>query len=392
MKLKFLALSAFILASCEGGNLVSIDASSLIGNTTTSDEIFRKISASRNHACALMYSGDVRCWGLGDNRELGRVLTISVSAVASAVPGLSGVTSVAVGEKTSCAATVNAIYCWGSNAYGSLGTGSATTVKTETPQAVTGWSSLASAPILAGGYSHYCAVNATSGAASCWGKNTDGYLGDGTTTDRATPVAVSGASSGVTAIGAASSGSHSCAIISGALKCWGYGASGQLGNGSTTTSSVPVAVTGVTGVSKVALGGAHSCALTAGGDVYCWGNAEANGAAVDLSTATKVSGIAGATDIAAGTEHSCALVGGAVKCWGSNSWGQLGNGTTGDSITPVTVNGLATVSSIAAGGNFSCAVTDSGSAYCWGDNNYGQLGNSAISTSSSKIPVQVRTD
>ena len=189
-----------------------------------------------------------------------------------------------------------------------------------TPAAV---STLAVGPI------HSCAVTA-SGGATCWGYNADGRLGNGTTFDSAVPVPVTGLASGVTAIAAGLS--HSCALTSGgAVKCWGANNWGQLGNGTTTDSTVPVQVTGLTsGAIAVATGFGYSCALNAAG---------------------------------------------AARCWGHNDTGQLGNGNTTDSSSPVQVSGLTSgIAKISAGSGMlghSCAVTTAGAALCWGANAYG---------------------
>ena len=130
------------------------------------------------------------------------------------------------------------------------------------------------------GSRHNCAI--VSGAAKCWGDNTTGQLGDGTTTQAQSPIQVSGLASGVTAVGVGSF--FTCAVRSGGVKCWGTNSSAQLGDGTFTQRLTPVQVCGLTsGVTAVAAGGTHACALTSGGGVKCWG-ANTNGQLGDGTT------------------------------------------------------------------------------------------------------------
>ena len=214
---------------------------------------------------------------------------------------------------------------------------------------------------VATGSQHNCAVT-SAGGAMCWGGNGAGQLGNGTITNSTQPAAVIGLTSGISAVAAGQT--HSCALTTGGtVKCWGGNAQGQLGNGTATNSITPVDVAGLTGVIAISSGSMHTCALLAIGNVKCWGfnnTGQLGNGTTALTTPSPVSviGVSSATAIASGGGHSCALLSNkTVQCWGSNTSGQLGNGSTLNSSTRVNVAGLSDVTSIAVGGSHTCANT-----------------------------------
>lgn len=228
------------------------------------------------------------------------------------------------------------------------------------------------------GWRHACVVR--SSGAECWGYNNVGQLGDGTTVDRLDPTPVVGLQSGVVEISAG--GSHTCAVTGGGQAwCFGRNEHGQLGDGSTTNRSIASSVTGIPEpVVSIAAGALHNCALTDRGSVWCWGGNEfgqiGDGSNTDRATPVQVSGLeADIVQISAGYAHSCALTtGGAVWCWGENTYGQLGDGTKQHRLLPTAIVQLRSgVSAIAAGFGHTCGISSDG-AMCWGRNGVGQVG------------------
>ena len=334
---------------------------------------------------------------LRSTKDVGRTLVMLVSLGALLMPAMaaaSSATAVIAGQRHTCAVTSSgAIKCWGWNIYGALGDG--TTTDSPVPVQVIGLTSGVAAT--AAGPYHTCSVT-TGGAVLCWGGNQFGQLGDGTTLPafRPTPAPVSGLASGVVAVTAGYY--HTCALtVGGAVLCWGANFNGRLGDGTTTDRLTPVSVSGLTsGVVAVAAGAHHTCAVTDGGAVVCWG-ANFNGqvgdaTTTDRSTPVGVSGLAsGVASVAAGLYHSCAVTtGGAMQCWGNNSSGQLGDGTTLPAFrsTPAPVTGLGSgVASAAGGEGHTCALLTTGAVLCWGRNANGQVGDATTTDRATPVPV-----
>lgn len=377
----------------------------------------QQIETGENYACALTGSGGVKCWGDNTYGYLGNGLTVTVGSPVDVLGLTSGVSAISVGYYHSCAlSNLGGVKCWG-GMWGSTPV-DATGLLSGVNAIAAGWQSTCVLTIAGGvkcfphggspvdvsglssgviaisaGDEHFCALTG-SGGVKCWGSNGSGQLGNGTTTSSASPVDVSGLSSGVIAISAGGGFvgvSHTCALTGvGGVKCWGAGGYGQLGDGMASwhQSSVPVDVVGLSsGVKSISSGGAHTCAIDANGTPRCWGlnsYRQLGDAAPDSQSSIPVSvtGIAQeAVKISAGgsiwTGHTCAITkDGAVKCWGYNASGQLGSGRpAGTSGIPVSVAGPPqSVIAIDAGSGHTCVLTSANSVQCWGDNSSGQLG------------------
>jgi len=347
-----------------------------------------QVATGFSHSCAVSTSGGVFCWGDNAKQQLGRS-TPAQSLVATNVPGLAtGVQMVALGAEHTCALTAaGGVKCWGGNNYGQTGTGSAAAV-IATPSDVVGLTS--GVIFIASGAWHTCALTATNGVL-CWGRNEDGQTGSGSiSTKIATPTQVSGLTSGVAMI--SSGGFYTCAqMMGGAVNCWGDNYWGYFGNGTTSDSSTPTPSSALQGVlsnsilQPMSAGYFNNCVITNAGGVKCFGdNSYGQLGVTNVTSSASPLDVpawnSGVTRIATAANFACALTAAGVQCLGDNSNGQLGKGTTGGAFnaTPSAVTNLSEgVSQISAVLNHACAVTQTGGVKCWGANSGGQLGNNS---------------
>ena len=233
----------------------------------------------------------------------------------------------------------------------------------------------AARPIAAGAY-HTCAI--VSGTMKCWGLDNHAQLGDGLPkTNRNIPQNVMGLPAGVDVVAIGAGGFHTCAVLANAtLWCWGQNANGEIGDGSLgSDKAAPTLVPGITDAVDVAAGFTHTCALQASGVVRCWGGAGKLGTGFNAGSASPVvvAGLTDAVGIFADGDRTCAQRRtGAVVCWGRGADGQIGDGGTTDRYAPVPVAGVSNVTSIATGDSHACAIGVD--VRCWGLNNNGQAG------------------
>jgi len=369
-----------------------------------------------NHTIAVNSDGTVYTWGRNNSGQLGNGTNTSsnvpVAVVTSGVLNGKTIIQIASGIFHSIALTSDGkVYTWGYNYYGQLGNGNNT--DSNVPVSVVTSGVLSGKTIVyvtCGGY-HSIAV-ASDGTVYTWGFNSDGQLGNGTTAINSNvPVAVvmSGVLSGKVITKVAAGSFSSTALASdGTVYSWGYNFYGQLGNGTNTSSNVPVAVvtSGVLNgktITQIAGGTSHSMALASDGTIYSWGY-NPNGQLGDGSTGTGsnvpiaviTSGVLSGkviSRIACGLSHSIALSSdGNVYTWGYNGYGQLGNGNYTSSSVPVEIitSGVLsgkTVTQIAGGYYHTIALASDGTLYTWGFNTFGQLGNTTTTNSNEPVAV-----
>ena len=335
------------------------------GNTTESDvpvtasglNFVTAVAGGLHHSLALLTNGTVMAWGEDEYGQLGPAPgeEALLSDVPVPVEGLSGVVAIAAGNDYSLALLSNGtVMAWGGNEHGQLGNG--TTEESDVPVAVKG---LTGVTAIATGGEHSLAL-LSNGTVKAWGANASGELGNGSIKESDVPVSVIELT-GVTAI--AGGGENSLALLAGGtVKSWGDDEYGQLGNatveeeGGERQSNVAVTVEGVTGATAVAAGQRFGMALLTSGKVMAWGENRSgqlgNGStARSDEKAAAVSELSGVTRIAGGGAHSMALLGdGVTMTWGEGRFGELGNGTSGSSsVLPVQVSGLGQTVGIAAG-------------------------------------------
>jgi alpha-tubulin suppressor-like RCC1 family protein len=350
--------------------------------------------ATKNHTVYLKSDGTVLAWGNNANGQLGDGSTTQKNSPVP-VGGLTGVvTAVAAGNDHTVALTSDGtVWAWGSNIFGQLGDG--TTTDSATPVTVGGLSGVTT---IAAGFDHTVALK-NDGTVWAWGNNSKGQLGQYAT---ATPFSKSpvqvGAVTGFPSVTAIAAGQAYTVVlrIDGTVWAWGSNSSGQLGNNTTTDSATPVQVSGLGGMIAIAAGNGHTVALR--NDltvltVLVWGNNAngqlGNGTTTNSAVPVKIGGLPNVTAIAAGYDHTAVLASdGTVWTWGNNNHGQLGDGTTTNSATPVTVSGLSGVTAIAAGNEDTVVVKSDSTVWAWGNNTNGQLGYGTTADRLTPVKVQ----
>ncbi len=296
------------------------------------------VEGGGHHTCAVLADGSTWCWGANSDGQLGTE-TPDASTVPDPVYHMaSNVTAVSAGAYHSCGIRSGALYCWGQNDHGQLGNNY--TWGSIFPVLVVGMNSQVT-HVSAGDF-HTCARK-SDGSLRCWGKNEYGQLGDNTTVNRLSPVLVSGMSSGVASVSAG--GFVTCAVLTdGSLRCWGRNDYGFVGDGTEIQRLTPVTPSGMgSGVLSVSVGGLATCALKTNQSVWCWGpnlfGELGDGTTTSSLVPVQVQSLpANMASVHAGGAHVCAVSsGGGAWCWGNNDSGRIGDGTTTHRSLPVPV-------------------------------------------------------
>jgi alpha-tubulin suppressor-like RCC1 family protein len=406
--------------ACEGAACdITIDSPA---SAAASFERVPLIATGGAHSCALLPSGDLQCWGYNASGQLGRGDKTNVGAMelASSVPPVAlprNIRQLCAGGLHTCALFDGGqVRCWGLNFDGQLGLNHNEDVGDDASDLPiqTNVQIGASAKQIACGGGHNCAL-LDDGRVRCWGRGADGQLGyncaanigDGTFDCNGLSLSDDVPLGGV-AIQIAAGHAHTCAVLdTGRLRCWGNNQNGGLGYGHTDNvgddpGEMPVVDVPLPGtVTRVALGDYHTCALVGTNDIYCWGqnqNGELGRGNLDEIWTPPPDPLdlgASIAQLKSGSTHVCAVTSArTLRCFGRGFYGQLGNGTTAnigdDPADIITDLALTNVVDLSLGAQHTCAITSNDRVFCWGRGQEGQLGGASMEnvlTAGSNQPV-----
>ena len=395
----------------------------LINTTGLEGKVPTKIAAGQDHGCTAA-NGQLVCWGRDGEGRLGNGPGSTATESTAVVTGdnvigteegtYAATGAISTGKDHSCGVANGTLFCWGKNEDGQLGTGNASTQDVNHPQSVPYFAAFNSVTKVSAGDGHTCAI--AYGKLYCWGRNSNGQLGLGDTdSDHLEPELVAATTPSDTFYGkrvtdVSASPTGTCAVADGRAYCWGLNSSGQIGDDTVTQRTLPVQVTGGSGVlndkavTTISQGTSHTCAV-ANADLYCWGNNTNGRTGFGHSSAIPSSpekltvfqtqgggnmsnGPNGMTpsvsSVSAGSDFTCAIVNSLVSCWGNNLNGRTGRNTSsGNTLRPRVINstpGSYFATSVSAGNSHACALihgnssAENGNIYCWGNYQNGRLG------------------
>ncbi len=364
---------------CDDGNCVGVDG----------------VDGGWRHSCAVLENGHAKCWGDNEFGQLGNGESGGLEETPVAVTESTNIAQIYAGWKHSCALDVEGqIWCWGNNEYGQLGDGG---LEDSTVPVAVDTSDIAGDIVdLALGEHHSCA-RTEQGRLYCWGRNRDGEIGLGIADDEEPLPQRVEEFHGDAVVDVDAGAGHTCAVVEEIgdqhLYCWGRNTNGQVGNGSSADTRAPEHVDALTDVVSVEVGSEHSCALAEDG-LYCWGRTSQGRLGVDedfssltQSTPLHIESLNTATQLVSGGGSTCALADdGDYWCWGRNTHGQLG--ADEDVLaTPMTNEELQDFQSITMGNDHICGLYADGQISCRGRNNHQQLGDGSGQHQSSFVSV-----
>ncbi len=346
---------------------------------------FHQVSAGDLHSCGLTSDNRAYCWGhnwagqLGDGTRTDHLTPMPVVTEQR-------FRQISAGWATTCAITTDSrAYCWGKNG-GQIGDGTSQERWTPTPVATT-----TRFRQIATGQDHTCAVGYDDLLPYCWGDNHYGQLGEGSQNPHLTPLAAAGK---LRMREVHTAAYHSCGVTTGNVPyCWGWNESGQIGQSTPGTyHTTPTRVRGGLLFRTMTTGWYHSCGVTTGSRVYCWGRG-LEGQIGDGTTTTRFAPRAVASTmlfdrVTGGGFFTCAeSQANKAYCWGANNIGQFGDGSTTSRYKPTLAAGGLSVAQLSAGHGHACAKTPASEGYCWGWNYYGQVGDGTTTTRHSPVRI-----
>jgi len=364
--------------------------------TTAAALAFSGISSGWMHSCGLTTDNRAYCWGENGNGQLGDGTTTDHPTPVAVAGGLR-FRQLSAGFLNTCGVTTGfKAYCWGNNQVATVGDG--TTTERHAPAAVAGGLLFNQVEV---NFGHACGLSSSNNKAYCWGENDDGQLGVGNNTGpefgnigpfSSKPVAVLG---GFTFRRLTAGYHHTCGVTTGnKIYCWGLNKDGQLGDGTTVyRRTSPRLVTGGLAFNWVDAGSNFTCGVTTGSRAYCWGYGKfgqrGDGTVTErLRTPQAVFGNHAFIRVSAADVHACAVTPSSQAwCWGQNRAGEVGDGTTTLTKTPHLVSGGLALDQVSTGAFHSCGKTTSAAGYCWGRNVEGQLGTGSGLISTTPAPV-----
>lgn len=383
---------------CWGSNLAGrTGLNTTTGNTLVPTQIsgggsWKMTSLGHDHSCGIKTDNTLWCWGTNQFGRTGLNTTSGNTLVPTQVSGGGSWKSVSLGYQVTCAIkSDDTLNCWGNNQYGATALNT-TTGNTLVPTQVSGAGSWKIISVgLSNGSNHSgCAIKSDD-TVWCWGSNSYGNLGDGSTTQRIVPTAISGGGSWRLI---EAGNMHTCGIKSDDTAwCWGYNSEGQLNDGTTTQRTSPTAVISGGVWKALYTGFANTCGIRSDNQIYCWGSNTnsimgfANTYSLSYPVEIAGGGVWKATSVGKGS--SCGIKSDdTLWCWGQNTSGQLGDNTTTNRWNVTAVSGGGTWKSISMGAGYACGIKSDNTAWCWGSNYAGATGQNTT-TGTTPIPTQI---